>query len=59
MVTSAPDTNDRFPTTGPDEQTYDRYRFDTTADGEALIYDKTTAEAWIQATWCVSLDEWR
>ena len=59
MPTIAPDRNDRFPTTGPDDSSYDRYRFDTTTDGEALIYDDTVANAWIQSTLCVSLEEWR
>jgi hypothetical protein len=59
MTTSTPDDTERRPTRGPDDGTYERYRFDRTTDGEALIYDKAVAGAWVQSTASVSLEAWR
>ena len=59
MASTEPDRGDRLPTTGPAEGSYERYRFDTTADGEAIIYDTAYANAWIQAAEAVALEDWR
>ncbi|MFT4922706.1 MAG: hypothetical protein ACI8XM_001924 [Haloarculaceae archaeon] len=59
MSTIAPDSHDRFPTDGPDGQSYERYRFEEANDDEVLIYDTELANAWIQAASAVSLDECR
>jgi hypothetical protein len=59
MTTTAHDAGDRYPTIGPDGISYDRYRYETTADGRSLIYEEGTPNAWIQAWTAEPLDEWR
>lgn len=50
---------ERFPTTGPQHDPFDRYHFVTTSDGRALIYDGIYEKQWIEAHEAVSLEEWR
>ncbi|MBX0324691.1 hypothetical protein EGH21_16820 [Halomicroarcula sp. F13] len=61
MATNTSDTDDaadRYPTTGPHTETYDRYRHVTTG-AETILYDTETEDAWIQATLSLDLDDWR
>jgi hypothetical protein len=59
MVTDTRDSGDRLPTTGPETDRYDRYRIETTATGETLIYDVENEDAWIEGDSVVSLDDWQ
>jgi hypothetical protein len=52
------DSDDRFPTTGPDSERYDRYRLVTTGTDEAIIYDTECDDAWIQTELVVDLNDW-
>ncbi|GGN95915.1 MULTISPECIES: DUF7331 family protein [Haloarcula] len=57
-TTDTDDADDRYPTTGPDTESYDRYRHVTTGD-EAIIYDTETEGAWIQAELSLDLEDWQ
>lgn len=59
MTATAPDSHDRLPTTGPEEAAYRRYRFVSTMEGEAIIYDAERPNAWLQAETTVVLEAWR
>ncbi|MFC7028352.1 hypothetical protein ACFQH8_14730 [Halomicroarcula sp. GCM10025710] len=48
MAPKIRDSDDRFPTTGPDSERYDRYRLVTTGTDEVIIYDTESDDAWIQ-----------
>ena len=51
-------SDDRFPTTGPDLESYNRYRLVSTGTDEAIIYDTEAEDAWIQTSFVVDLDDW-
>lgn len=59
MSPKTTDPHDRFPTAGPDIESYDRYRLVSTGTNESIIYDTECEEAWIQTALLVDLDEWR
>lgn len=52
-------TDDRYPTTGPDEGRYDSYRYTTTGDGAALVYHVDNEDEWVQADEARALADWR
>ncbi|MFB6222151.1 MAG: hypothetical protein ABEH86_00560 [Haloarcula sp.] len=58
MSTNSPDGTDRFPTTGPDTEVYDRFQTVTTAE-DVIIYDIECEEAWIQTSNTVCLEGMR
>lgn len=55
------DADGRFPTAGPDSETYERYRCKRTEDGGVCIYDSETGhgDRWIRASEAISLAEYR
>lgn len=59
MATSANPADDRLPTTGPDDVTYERYRANEVGDGALLVYDVGADGAWIQSSRHHSLETWR
>lgn len=59
MSTNTRDADSRFPTTGPDSGSYDRYRFETTDDGGVCIRDTVVEGAWIRAAEALALEDCR
>ncbi|MBX0325535.1 hypothetical protein EGH21_21145 [Halomicroarcula sp. F13] len=59
MSTKTSDSTDRLPTAGPDTGTFDRYKAVITDDGEFLIYDVESEDAWIQSQVAVKLETYR
>ena len=59
MTTNTNETDDRLPTSGPDTETYDRYKSVATDDGDLMIYDEEIGAAWLQSSTPVTLDDWR
>ena len=58
MAIETSDADDRFPTTGPDTDSFDRYSHVATDDGH-IIYDTECENAWVQADTTLALDEWQ
>ncbi|MBX0294562.1 hypothetical protein [Haloarcula nitratireducens] len=58
MSTNTSETEDRYATTGPNTESFDRYQHVTTGE-DSLIYDIEIEDAWIQSPVSVSLDEWQ
>jgi len=58
MAIKTRDTDDRLPTAGPDTDSYERYSFVTTDEGD-IIYETTAEDAWIQAGQSFALGDWR
>lgn len=57
MVQHTADSDDA-PVARPRPDRYEPYRFETTTNGDALIYDVDRSDCWIQADETLSLDEW-
>jgi len=58
MSTKPSDTHDRFPTTGPATDDYDRYT-SVKVDGDVILYDENHEDAWIQSSTTLALEDWR
>lgn len=58
-MTADTTADDRYPTTGPDEQRYDSYRCTQTDDGAVLLFHADNDAEWIRAAESCSLKGWR